>query len=62
MNEIQAGKEKIQLRKSSFKYLYTALIRPHHENAAGIWSPYLRKDIIKLENFHSIGQLKWLKA
>ena len=30
----------------SFKYL----IRPHLEHAAGIWSSYLRKDILKLEN------------
>ena len=36
---------------SSFKCLYKALIRPHLEYATRIWSPYLRKEILKLENF-----------
>ena len=35
---------------SSLNYLHKALIRPHLEYAVGIWSPYLRKDILKLEN------------
>ena len=34
----------------SFKHLYGALVRPHPEYAVGIWSPNLRKDIIKMEN------------
>ena len=34
----------------SFKQLYGALIRPRLEYAVGIWSLYLRKDILKLEN------------
>ena len=32
------------------KLLYTSLVRPHLEFAAPIWSPYYRKDILKLEN------------
>ena len=32
------------------KHLYGALIRPHLEYAVGNWSPYLRKEILKLEN------------
>ena len=35
---------------SSFNCLYKALIRHHLEYADGIWSPYLRKGILKLEN------------
>ena len=37
----------------SFKHLYGALIRPHLEYAVEILSPYLRKDISKLENLQS---------
>ena len=40
----------INLDVSSFSCLYQAIIRPYLEYAAGIWSPYLRKDILKLEN------------
>jgi ribonuclease P/MRP protein subunit RPP40 len=32
------------------KLLYTSLVRPHLEFAAPIWNPYVRKDIVKLEN------------
>ena len=41
----------INLDSSTFKHLYTALIRPHLENAERIWSSNSRQDIIKLENF-----------
>jgi len=33
-----------------FRILYTAFIRPHLEYAAPAWSPYLKKDILALEN------------
>ena len=39
-----------KLDTSSFKYVYEALTRPHLKYAVRIWSSYLRKNIIKLEN------------
>ncbi|XP_069136782.1 uncharacterized protein [Argopecten irradians] len=33
-----------------FRTLYKSLVRPHLEYATTIWSPFLQKDIIKIEN------------
>ena len=35
---------------SSFKLLYTALVRPHLEYANQIWIPYLIKHVEEIEN------------
>lgn len=35
---------------STFKKLYTALVRPHIEYAHAVWSPYKKKDITTIEN------------
>ena len=36
-----------------FKTLYKTLVRPHLEYASVIWSPYLKKDTISIENVQS---------
>jgi hypothetical protein len=33
-----------------FKYLFQALVRPHLEYAAAVWSPYKQHDIDSIEN------------
>ena len=38
------------LDKETFKLLFTALVRPHLEYANAIWSPYLKKHIVAVEN------------
>ena len=36
--------------EQSFKYLFQALVRPHLEYAAAVWSPYKSSDIENIEN------------
>jgi len=36
--------------KISFKYLFTALVRPHLEYCVTVWYPYLQKDLNAIEN------------
>ena len=38
------------LNESSFRYLFQALVRPHLEYTAAIWSPFTKKDIDTIEN------------
>jgi hypothetical protein len=38
------------LDEQSFKYLFQALLRPHLEYAAAVWSPYKSSDIENIEN------------
>ena len=38
------------LDEQSFKYLFQALIRPHLEYAAAVWSPYKSEEIEQIEN------------
>ena len=38
------------LDEQSFKYLFQALVRPHLEYAAAVWSPYKQADIENIEN------------
>ena len=38
------------LNEHNFRYLFQALVRPHLEYAAAVWSPYKQKDIDNLEN------------
>jgi hypothetical protein len=41
------------LDEQSFKYLFQALVRPHIEYAAAVWSPYKSSDIENIENVQS---------
>ena len=43
----------IYLDEQSFKYLFQALVRPHIEYAAAVWSPYKSSDIENIENVQS---------
>jgi hypothetical protein len=55
---IGKANKKLGLIKNSFEYLdeitlkllYKSLVSPHLEYGASIWSPYWKKDIIKLES------------
>lgn len=38
------------LNEHSFKYLFQALVRPHLEYAAAVWSPHKQHDIDNIEN------------
>jgi hypothetical protein len=38
------------LNEHNFKYLFQALVRPHLEYAAAVWSPYEQHDIDSIEN------------
>ena len=38
------------LDKTSFRYLFQALVRPHIEYAETVWSPFTKKDIDTIEN------------
>ena len=38
------------LDERSFRYLFQALVRPHLEYAAAVWSPYKIRDIENIEN------------
>lgn len=38
------------LDEQSFKYLFQALVRPHLEYAAAVWSPYKSGEIEQIEN------------
>ena len=38
------------LQPSTFKLLYTSLVRPHLEYCTPVWSPHLRKDILRVES------------
>ena len=38
------------LDESSFKYLYTALVRPHLEYAIAVWNPSKKRVIVLIEN------------
>ena len=44
-----------------FKTLYKTLVRPHLEYASVIWSPYLKKDKISIENVQR-ASCKWRDA
>ena len=38
------------LDEQSFRYLFQALVRPHLEYAAAVWSPYKVRDVENIEN------------
>ena len=38
------------LNSDTFKKLFVSLVRPHVEYANSVWSPYLKKDVISIEN------------
>jgi hypothetical protein len=38
------------LNEHNFKYLFQALVRPHLEYAAAVWSPYKQHDIDSMKN------------
>jgi hypothetical protein len=40
----------LYLNEHNFKYLFQALVRPHLEYAAAVWSPYKQYDIDNIEN------------
>ena len=51
----------------SFKKLFCAFIRPHHEYAQSVWAPHLQKYINAIENVqmratklvHGLGDLEY---
>ena len=40
----------LYLDEQSFKYLFQAQVRPHHEYSAAVWSPYKSGEIKQIEN------------
>ena len=50
-----------RIPETTFIQLYKGLVRPHLEYASSVWSPYLVKDITKIDNVQRRAT-KWLPS